>query len=200
MVSKYKIIKDNFFVLIGSYNNNGIDYRITIRPGYKFHHYIIDKNTLKNIRHDGYIIDISDDGILTVDISTRYNSKVRKIGIWSFIQMYLGQEETGYQSIRPEGLSIIEDKDIVIKKDNYLLFDLTLKNTMIKEGNIVKNTRTGNRGRLFDLKIDMDRKTISYKLDGSIDGCSDIYEFNDDFSFDDDMIVAYLPLENSPDD
>ena len=93
----------------------------------------------------------------------------------------------------------MEDKDIVDKKDNYLLFDLKFK-TMIKEGNIVKNTKTGDRGRLFDLKIDMDKRTVSYKLDGSIEGYSNIYEFNDDFSFDDDMIVKYMPLESSPDD
>lgn len=67
----------------------------------------------------------------------------------------------------------MEDKDIVDKKDNYLL---------------------------FDLKIDMDKRTVSYKLDGSIEGYSNIYEFNDDFSFNDDMIVEYMSLESSPDD
>ena len=199
MAGRYKIVKDNSFVLIGSYNNNGIDYRISISIGYKFHHYIVDKNTLKYITHDGYIIDISDDGILTIDISTQYKSNIQKIGISSFIQIYLDQKETGYNSILPRSLLAMEDKDIVDKKDNYLLFDLKFK-TMIKEGNIVKNTKTGDRGRLFDLKIDMDKRTVSYKLDGSIEGYSNIYEFDDDFSFDDDMIVEYIPLESSPDD
>lgn len=199
MAGRYKIVKDNSFVLIGSYNNNGIEYRIPISTGYRFHHYIIDKNTLKSIKYDGFIIDISDDGILTIDISTKYKSDIQKIGISSFIQIYLGKEETGYDHIHTEIILPLNDSCIVDRKDNYLLFDLKFK-TMIKEGDIVKNAKTGDRGRLFDLKIDMDKRSVSYKLDGSTEGYSNIYEFDNDFSFDDDMIVEYMPLESSPDD
>lgn len=191
MPIRYKIVKDNFFIIpiINKYQSKKDT--IVISTGSKFYYYVIDKDTLKEIKRYGFITNISDDGNITIDISTRYNSNVQVLDIKTFILRYLDSMlvETDYTF--PGNICDLKP-DLVVSEDKYIIFE-PQDNIIIKEEDIVSNIRTRDIGRLIDLKINKDRKTVSYKLDCSSDHYSNIILFEDDFNYDtaDGEMVAY---------
>lgn len=191
MPVKYKIVKDNSFIITATNEYQSKSDEFVISIGSEFYYSIIDKDTLKEKRRTGFITNISDDGKITIDISTKYKSDVRTLDIKTFVSQYFDKNIDGYDYIFPGSMGVA-GPNLVIHTDKSIIFE-PQDNIIIREGDIVSNIRTRDTGRLIELKINKEKKSVSYKLDCSSDHFSNIILFEDDFNYDivDGEMIAY---------
>ena len=168
-----RLVHDAYIELICDCRKNE---KIKICPSFTFaYSYALQNNksmTIEVVDKRGRVININrDDFSVVVDMSIEYNSIITKYDICTFISQYLGDYILDIQGTIPN--DILSHRITVVDNDKWCIYD-DLHDSIFREGDIV-NTRARN-GRLFDIQLE--NNMLSYKVDCSTQGHSDVLIFN----------------------
>ena len=177
------LLHDTYIEIICDVRKNEI-MRIYPMSGFAHPYICMDDNgNPKTVMKKGRVLDILKDGNkVIVDMSVEYRSRIEEFDVLTFICTYCSDL---FSDIRgPLVSEMLFGRVHIVDTGKWCVYDQSQDDFMFKEGYIIyKDIEPGKSryGRIYDIeftKLDKLNGVLSYKMDCSTQGCSEVYSYD----------------------
>ena len=177
------LLHDAYIEIICDVRKNEI-MRIYPMSGFAHPYICMDDNgNPKTVMKKGRVLDILKDGNkVIVDMSVEYRSQIEEFDVLTFICTYCSDL---FSDIRgPLVSEMLFGRVHIVDTGKWCVYDQSQDDFMFREGSIIyKDIEPGKSryGRIYDIeftKLDKLNGVLSYKMDCSTQGCSEVYSYD----------------------
>lgn len=177
------LLHDAYIEIICDVRKNEI-MRIYPMSGFAHPYICMDDNgNPKTVMKKGRVLDILKDGNkVIVDMSVEYRSQIEEFDVLTFICTYCSDL---FSDIRgPLVSEMLFGRVHIVDTGKWCVYDQSQDDFMLREGSIIyKDIEPGKSryGRIYDIeftKLDKLNGVLSYKMDCSTQGCSEVYSYD----------------------